>query len=109
MQVVINNNWIPQEIVELQSRIATFKYKTSISNDWIVGYIVSNTTSANKLTIRVRCFIQGRVIYQNTEYLNGLRFYDSDDNIIFNVDVNLLFSDYLVPMEVDLTFTQTIS
>ena len=104
--------WVNKQIpVLVNTKISKVIYKTSNdTNSWIEGLIVSKTYPNNPTSFELnsRFFIQGRDKYQNTEHLIQIRYLNSDNEIIYNLDVNILFPDFLVPIEVSATFTETL-
>lgn len=104
--------WVKQQIpVLVDNKISKVIYKTSNdTNSWIEGLILSKTYPINpsSFELKSRFFIQGRDKYQNEERLIQIRYLNSDNEIIYNLDVNILFPDFLVPIEVSATFTESL-
>lgn len=102
--------WVQEQIpVLVYNKISKVIYKTSNdTNTWIDGYIVLKTITSNSFLLKSRFFIQGRDKYQNEERLIQIRYLNSDDEIIYNLDVDILFPDFLVPIEISATFTESL-
>lgn len=105
--------WVNQQIpVLVNSKISKVIYKTSNdTNSWIDGLILSKTYGLNPTSFELlsRFFIQGRDKYQNTEQLIQIRYLNDSDEIIYNLDVAITFPDFLVPIEVNAIFTESLS
>ena len=103
--------WVKEQIPVLIDKVSKVIYKTSNdTNTWIEGYIVYTAYNLDnlKFDIHSRFFIQGRDKYQNEERLIQIRFLNSSDEIIYNLDIDVLFPDFLVPIEVIATFTESL-
>ena len=113
MQAIPYNIWINEQIPNLvNTKIYKVIYKTSNdTNSWIDGLILNKSFANNPTSfeLKCRCFIQGRDKYQNAERLIQIRYLTSDDTIIYNLDLSILFPDFLVPIEINAIFTEALS
>lgn len=112
MQAIPYTIWVNEQIpVLVDNKIYKVIYKTSNdTNSWITGLILSKTyqTNPTQFSLKSRFFIQGRDKYQNSEALIQIRYLTIDDEIIYNIDLNIKFPDFLVPIEVETIFTEAL-
>lgn len=111
MTSTIYVDWTYKSLDLFKSLPLTVEYQTSYADGvWIYGYIIEQIFDTDHAEFLVRCFPQQRVITNTTEGITKIKFramYGSEV-FDFDFDVNNVFSDNLIPMEVKLSMVWTL-